>query len=63
MIEKLPDLNTMRSILCPLCTERNRMPTRRQHERGELRSEQHVEHFWKCTACGHKIPAESEVIY
>ena len=63
MRENLADLNTTRSILCPLCTERNKMPVRRQHEYGEQRNPGRTERFWKCTACWHKIPADSEAIY
>lgn len=56
-------LGSIRAILCPLCTERNKTPMRRQHEYGERRTERQVERFWQCTACWHKIPAENETIY
>jgi transposase len=63
MLASPPILGTIRSILCPLCSERNKKPMRRQHEYGEIRAERHLERFWECTACGHKIPADSASIY
>jgi hypothetical protein len=63
MPDRTPALGTLRFLICPVCTERNKLAMRRQHEyreRREHRSPQHVERFWECSACGHKIPANGE---
>ena len=52
-----PPLGTIRSLVCPLCTERNKKPTRRRHEYGERRAARQIDRFWECTACRHKTPA------
>jgi hypothetical protein len=36
------------------------MPMRRLHGYGEHRTWRHVERFWECCACGHKMPADGE---
>jgi Zn ribbon nucleic-acid-binding protein len=62
MPDNPPIPGTIRSILCPLCTERNKTPMRRQHQYGETRAGGHLERFWECINCGHRIPLGSETV-
>ena len=55
-------ISTDRAMICPWCTERNRRPMRRKHVSGERRTDRQVERFWECTACGHKIPANGDLL-